>query len=486
MTNTWLGIDVGTQGARALVVDATGTVLGRGDTSITGRRDGVRHEQDPDTWRDAVAAACRRALAQVDPTTIRALAVCATSGTVALTDESGRPVTTGLMYDDGRARDQAVTVAERGAEHWAQSGYRIQATWALPKLLWLLAEEPERVRHTRLAHQSDLITGWLVGHPVATDWSHALKTGYDPVTGWPAELLQALHIPDGMLPDVVAPGTVLGAVCAARSADTGIPAGTPVVAGMTDGCAAQLASGAVEIGDWNCVLGTTLVFKGVTAERLHDASGVLYCHRAADGRWLPGGASSVGAGVISEEFPGADLDALTVAARAHEPAASLAYPLVSRGERFPFVAPDAERLTLPRPADPGEHFAAVLQGVCFAQRLAVDYIDLLGAPVGHIYVSGGGSRNGYWRQLQADILGRPVHRPTHTDAAFGMAILAATGSDVSGPQARQMTGTPDTTTPRPGRNADFTGPYVRLVNELEQRGWLPSALADHTRERAQQ
>ena len=118
----------------------------------------------------------------------------------------------------------------------------------------------------RLAHQADVVTRALAGHPVATDASHALKSGYDAARGaWPEELARELG---DLLPAVVAPGTRLGEVCATAAEQTGLPAGTPIVAGMTDGCAAQIAAGALRPGDWNSVLGTTLVLKGC-APRAH-------------------------------------------------------------------------------------------------------------------------------------------------------------------------------------------------------------------------
>ena len=84
---------------------------------------------------------------------------------------------------------------------------------------------------------------------------------------------------------------------------------------MTDGCAAQLAAGALEVGEWNSVLGTTLALKGVSASLPHDPTGAVYSHRAPHGDlWLPGGASSTGAGAVRALFPDADLDALTAAA----------------------------------------------------------------------------------------------------------------------------------------------------------------------------
>ncbi|KPC84256.1 carbohydrate kinase, partial [Streptomyces sp. NRRL WC-3753] len=113
------------------------------------------------------------------------------------------------------------------------------------------------------------------------------------------------------------PGTVLGTVCAAAAEATGLPEGTAIAAGMTDGCAAQIGAGALTPGAWNSVLGTTLVLKGVSPHLIRDPHGVVYCHRGPDGTWLPGGASSSGAGVLARHFTpenGDDLDALTAQA----------------------------------------------------------------------------------------------------------------------------------------------------------------------------
>src|SRR5208282_6320064 len=123
----------------------------------------------------------------------------------------------------------------------------------------------------------------------------------------------------------------IGTVCREAATMTGIPAGTPIIAGMTDGCAAQIAAGALGVGSWNSVLGTTLVLKGVTPDLIRDPAGIVYSHRSPDGNWLPGGASSVGAGAISKQFPGHDLEALGSQAAEREPATVITYPLQGRG-----------------------------------------------------------------------------------------------------------------------------------------------------------
>lgn len=517
--DAWLGIDLGTQSVRVLLATGDGTVLGSGVAPLRGRRTGVRHEQDPGDWWDAVCTASRAALAGRSRVRVGGLAVCATSGTVLLMDGSGRPLTPGLMYDDGRAAQDAARARE--------AGLLVQNSWGLPKALWLVREyragggalgsvgdgvlgragdgaldsagggslagagSGGRVRPrpgARLAHQADMITTLLAGHPVPTDSSHALKTAYDlEREAWPYTVFAELGLPHGLLPDVVRPGSRIGEVCADAAERTGIPVGTPVVAGMTDGCAAQIASGALREGSWNSVLGTTLVLKGAASRPVRDATGVVYNHRAPEGSWLPGGASSVGAGALAGYFPDASPAALDQAAQAHEPASVIAYPLASPGERFPFLAPDAAAFVVGKPASDADLWAALLQGVGYTERLCLDTLHFLGAPMdGPLTLTGGAARSPYWNQLRADILGRPARVPEQTEPALGMAALAAYGTGAAptlADAAARMVRVRTVLEPRPARTALFADPYARLVGELERRGWLPEPVAAHARAR---
>ncbi len=458
-----VGLDLGTGSARALAVTADGAVVGRGAQALHSRRDGARHEQDPAAWWEAVGAACRAALAPLHSgRPVAAVATCATSGTVLLVDRDGRPASAALMYDDTRAAGHARRLD-------------LPASWALPKLHWLLADRAGAGRDgLRLAHQPDVVTRRLTEHDVASDSSHALKTGYDPEARcWPARTSDVADL----LPAVVAPGTQLGVVCETAARHTGLPAGTPVVAGMTDGCAAQIAAGALRVGDVNAVLGTTLVLKGSSPRRIEDRAHGVYSHRAPGGGWLPGGASSSGAGVLPAAFPGRDLDALGRLAARHEHTRVLAYPLVSRGERFPFAAPGAEAFMLGTPAGDGERAAALMQGVALVERLCLDALQRLGAPVGgEVSLTGGATRNARWSQLRADALGRPVRLPAQSESAFGMAILAAAAASGEPPAdaARRMSHTAGVLVPRDGMRAHLDEQYARLVDELRRRGWLVS------------
>ncbi|MBB5789550.1 FGGY-family carbohydrate kinase [Jiangella mangrovi] len=486
----WAGVDIGTQSVRVLISDDTGRVLALGSAGLTSDRrspGGRRHEQDPHQWWHAVGAASRQALAGLPPrqrrSPVGAVAICSTSGTVLLTDERGAPITPALMYDDARAVGELSRLRERlraggsGAPH-AEPDASVQLSWALPKIDWLLRRQATTGRCPGyVAHSADVVAAALVGHRVPTDSSHALKSGYDVVEErWDPQLLDAAGVDAGRLPSVVPPGTRLGTVTAASSAHTGLPAGTPVVAGMTDGCAAQIAAGALSPGSWNSVLGTTLVLKGVSAALIDDPAGAVYSHRHPDGGWLPGGASNVGAGAVAEEFADDDLDVLAAEARRFEPAGAVVYPLTARGERFPFVRPDATRFELGTTTTRAERYAAVVQGVAYVERLCFERLGGLGADVsGDVTITGGATRSAYWNQLRADVLGRPLALPRTPEPAFGMAVLASAPGTTVAARAATMVARRAVVEPRAGSHERLTAGYEQLVAELTRRGHLDLA-----------
>ena len=474
----YLGIDLGTQSVRVLAVTEDGAVVQAATQPLASTRDGARHEQAPEQWWRAVALCCRAVMAGLgDSTEVRGLAVDATSGTVLLMDEQLRALTPGLMYDDGRARAEAELVNDAGSALWSELSYRMQPSWALPKLLWL-ARNTEVPRGARLAHQNDFVNARLAGRRLAADTSNSLKTGYDLVRmRWPAEVLEKLGLALDLFPEVVLPGKRIGEVCAIAAAETGVPAGTPIHAGMTDGCAAQIASGATTEGSWNSVIGTTLVMKGVTRELLHDPLGVVYSHRSADGMWLPGGASSTGAGVIAKEFAAENLDRLNAAAERAGPTLLVAYPLAGEGERYPFHAPEARGFMLGDAETEEERYAAVLQGIAFVERLAFDALRGLGASTsGSFTVSGGATKSGALNRIRADVLGREIAVPRVTECAFGMAMLVAAHENSMATVTERMVRMEQTIAPVRGFDA-YAEQYARLVRELAGRGWLPQELA---------
>jgi D-ribulokinase len=476
----WVGIDLGTQSVRVTIADGDGRVLGFGSALLDSSRPegpGRLHEQDPQQWWAAVGIASRQAFAALPESSRRVpvggLAICSTSGTVLLTDDEANALTPALMYDDARAVDELARLHDRGAA--TEGSGDVQLSWALPKISWLLEHHHDSGGY--VAHSADYVAAALVGHRVDTDNSHALKSGYDPMNDqWNAALLAAAGVDPSVLPTVVRPGTVLGTVSQDAHAHTGIPRGTPVVAGMTDGCAAQIASGSLAVGSWNTVLGTTLVLKGVSERPVLDG-GAVYNHRHPDGGWLPGGASNVGAGVVAEEFPDADFEALNRVARRFEPASCVIYPLTARGERFPFVRDDAVRLSAGRASEPAERYAAILQGVAFVERMCFEHLAAIGADVsGDISATGGATRNDYWNQLRADVLDRALMLPASPEPSFGMAVLASAQRSSVTERARRMVARRSVVEPRPGMHERLSTGYERLLAELRAHGYIEETL----------
>lgn len=483
----WIGVDLGTQSVRALAVAEDGAPLGVASRPLHSTRDGARHEQDPSSWWSTAADALAEVSAGLATgTEVGGVAVDATSGTIAVLERDGRFAGAGIMYDDTRGARYVEEAQQAGGELWQRLAYHIQPSWALPTLVHL-ARSGELSGGRRMVHQGDVVNRALVGHEVPTDSSQALKSGVDLTTlTWPTDVFARLAVDPAVLPGVVLPGTALGVVCVAAAERTGIPVGTPVLAGTTDGCAAQLGAGALAPGQWISVLGTTLVVKGVSTELLHDETGAVYSHRAPhDHLWLPGGASSTGAGILNQLLPGADLDALAGRAGGLR-TVPLCYPLTGTGERFPFVAPQAYGFLGIGPliaGDAAETFSAVAHGVAFVERLCYDLLDLTGADVtGSVALTGGGARNTWWNQLRCDVLGVPVVLPTSAEPALGAAVLAASSEFGVLDAAAALVRVSATLEPQTGD--DLADSYFALVNALAEHGWVGPALASHAHGRA--
>jgi xylulokinase len=385
----FLGIDVGTGGVRAMAVTESGQVAAVASVAfepeILAPQQG-RHEQPPQAWWRAV---CQTTAAVVDQLSrkypsvqhrLAAVSVDGTSGTLVALNRAGEPLRPALMYNDPRSSDEAAALNDAAGEFCGKLGYQFNASFALAKIAWLRRHEPAVFDEAaRFVHQTDYVVERLTGQPAISDYSNALKTGYDLIEErWPAWIEQHLGIVS-RLPNVAAPGSLIGMVSGMAAAETGLPEGLCVVAGATDGTAAFLASGARRVGDYNTTLGTTLVFKGISSQICRHSQGVIYCHKLPGGRWLPGAASNVGTDWIGAMFPGADLPAMDAAAAAGLPSRCVAYPLIRSGERFPFLAPAAQGFFLEELSDGADRYAACLQGVALAERLGYQVLDAAAA-----------------------------------------------------------------------------------------------------------
>jgi len=474
-----IGLDVGTGGARAFAVRPDGTVAARASQPFARPPSAPQPgwaEQDANDWWEASCACLRALTAQLGEIHVVALSLDSTSGTFVPLDENGQPLSPALMYNDNRAAGLEAEVNAAAGEFTARMGYTFPPAFALIKLVWLARNQPELVAQTAVfAHAADFLAGKLTGNFGLTDTSNALKTGVDLMTGeWPP-FIAALGVPLDTLPRVVRPGSGIGVVTPLASLETGLPMGAPVIAGVTDGTAAFLASGACQPGDWNITIGTTIVLRGVAADLIVDPRGRYYSHRHPDGTWLPGGASNVGGEALQKAF-GVQIPALDAQAEAQLPTPFLAYPLARTGERMPFVHAEAEGFTLGDPVDEVDRFAAAAEGVALVAAWSVQEAEALGAPAnGKIYLTGGAAHGRVLGQALAAALDKPLHIPAEPDAAFGSALLAAGwswfGGSVTDAQAA-MVKQSGVITPNPALVEPYQAKLEALKRACQERHYL--------------
>ena len=432
----FMGVDAGTQGVRCIIANETGDLIAAKSAAFESLNIAQTPrwcEQSPIIWAQAAEEAVTGCIAQLtakglSARGIRAIAIDGTSGTIVPLDAAFRPLCNGIMYNDPRAKGEAAIVHAAMGAHERKLGLWFGASFSLARILWFLRNRPDIYEKTRVfAHQADYIAGLLTGEYCITDDSNALKTGFDPIAKrWPKEIAN-LGIDMSKLPVAVRSGEAFARVNAEAAARFGLCEGTPVVGGATDGTASALAAGAVREGSWASIIGTTLVLKGVTRELILDPTGSSYSHRLPGGEWLLGGAGNVGGRCLTLAANGRGYDEINARAEALIPTGARCYPLVGKGERFPFVDPDFEGFY--RGDILGDRlYPALMEGIGFVERLAFERMQALGCAVGDtICVSGGVCRSDVWLKIRASILNRRLAVPKVAEAAMGAALLAAVG-----------------------------------------------------------
>jgi len=411
-----VGIDIGTSGVRAMAVDAHGAIVGEARSALLApEREGARLSQDPALWWAGVEACLTTLAGLVDPTSIAALAVDGTSGTMLAVDEAGTPLGPGRMYNDGAAVEAAAMIGRHAPQTSAAHG----VTSGLAKAMELAALRPARI-----LHQADWIAGRLAGRFDMTDENNALKTGYDPVAReWPA-WIAATGFDMRLLPRALAPGTAIGPVDAAIAARFTLPSTALVVAGTTDGCASFLATGADVAGDAVSALGTTLTVKLLSDRPIFSPPHGVYSHRLGE-RWLAGGASNSGGAALLQFFSAEAMKALEARLDPARPTGLDYYPLPKPGERFPIADPQLAPRVTPRPDDDARFLQGLLEGVAGVEALGYRLLAELGGPALRRVISvGGGARNPAWTRIRAARLGVEVTAAVTDEAAYGTARLA--------------------------------------------------------------
>ena len=432
MSSYLLGVDVGTQSSKGVLVSLDGQVAAYHavEHGVSRPFPGwAEHDADAVWWADVtsiVRALLRRT--EVDPASVAAVGVSALAPAMVPVDADGRPLRPGILYGiDTRAHAEVERLNRElgwdGSD--APPGRRLQAQSVSPKIVWFRDHEPARWEQTwkvlgatgYLVHR---LTGAFVVDPVNAE---ALAPLYDPANGaWDAAMCDRLQVPLAVLPEIHEPADVVGRVTPEAARQTGLAAGTPVICGTIDGLAEYLSSGVIREGEGCVAFGSTMCMCVLSSVPRRHA--LLY-----GGRSLVPGLSRLSGGMATsgalsrwfrDNFAPREVQAelesgvsayqrLSADAAAVPPGSEglVALPYFS-GERTPVFDHQARGLILGLTTSHTRHhlYRSLLEGVAYGLRHHFDLMAEVGVVPGRLVAVGGGSQDRLWTQIVADVTGQ--------------------------------------------------------------------------------
>lgn len=441
----WLGLDIGTGGSRALLVDEKGALK----AAFTAPHEDMKMErplwaeQRPENWWDAAQAAIQGVLKEAGAAgkDVKAVGLSGQMHGLVLLDGGNNVVRPALIWCDQRSQPQVDFVNQTigKANVVAHTANPMLTGFTLPKLLWVRDNEPANFEKAKkFLLPKDYVRFMLTGVH-ATEVSDASGTGLlDIVTRkWSREMTERLKLDSSLLPALHESSDVTGAISKDAAKATGLKEGTPVVGGAGDQAASGVGNGIVAPGVASCTLGTSGVVFAYLDKPQYDPHGRVhtFCH-AVKGKWHVMGVTQ-GAGLSLQWFrsqfaPGADYGTLTAEAATAPPLSHGLYWMpYLMGERTPHLDSTARAAWIGLTArhTRADMIRAVLEGVSYSMRDCLQIIEHMGVDVRTVRASGGGARSPFWRQMLADILGAGVSTLQNTEgSAYGAALLAMVGS----------------------------------------------------------
>jgi xylulokinase len=453
-----VGIDVGTTGAKALLVGETGHVVASATTEVPmSTPQPLWAEQNPDDWWAATTSSVRRVLEQagVEPGQVVGVGLTGQMHGLVLLDARGEVLRPCIMWNDQRTAAQCAAITQEvGAVNVLRlTGNPVLPGFTAPKIVWVRENEADVYgKIAKVLLPKDYVRYRLTGG-FFSEVSDASGTSLFDVgrRRWSDEMLQAVGVPRPWLPEVTESPVVSARVHAPAARQTGLLAGTPVVGGGGDQAAQAVGTGIVAEGVVSATIGTSgVVFAASDTYRVEPEGRLhAFCH-AVPGTWhLMGVMLSAGGSFrwyrdalggpeqAQASKEGRDpYDLLTEAAAQVPPGCEglLFLPYLT-GERTPYPDPNARGVFFGLTLRHGKaHLTrAVLEGVTYGLRDSLELMQALGLSIAQVRASGGGARSPLWRQILADVFDAEIATVNVTEgAAYGAALLAAVGAGLYG------------------------------------------------------
>ena len=450
MASKVLGIDVGTGGTRAVLIDGEGRVVAARTSEhqpFASPQTGWA-EQDPHDWWRATCEAIREVM-RVSETPASHIGAVGFSGQMhgaVLLDANGNVLRPALIWCDQRTADVAVELTAQIGESQiiAWTCNPALTNFTLTKLLWVRKHEPHLFERFRtLLLPKDYVRYRLSGQ-YGMDMADASGTLLLDVANrrWSAEMAAASGIDPRSLPPLFESPDVCASVSEEGAKATGLLPGTPLVTGAGDQAAGAVGLGIVRPGAVHATIGTSGVVFGATDRPALDPKGRLhtFCH-AIPGRWhVMGVTQSAGLSLrwFRDNFGTLAQDGRDPYERLSDEAWDIPpgcdgvlWAPYLMGERTPHLDPHARAALVGLAANHGRGHVirAIMEGVAFSLRDSFSIFDEMHVPVSSIRLGGGGARSKLWQQIQADVYGHSVEvLEAEEGAAYGAALLAGVGA----------------------------------------------------------
>ncbi|MBT2583297.1 FGGY family carbohydrate kinase [Planococcus sp. ISL-109] len=430
----YLGVDVGTSSTKAVIYGAGGQLLSQAHRSYPlDTPNPFTAEVDPPKIFHALMETIQEAVEKAGDVELRFLSFSAAMHSVIAVDEHGDLLTKCITWADTRSQKAAAEIRSAHGGLYRKTGTPIHAMSPLTKILWLKQDQPDLFDKTAkfidlksyLLHR--LFGVWLI------DESLASATGlFNPLTrDWEEQALEIVGITRDQLPHIVPVTHSLTGMDLRLAEAMGIPVGTCVIVGGSDGALSNIGLGAARKGTLAVTIGTSGAVRTITNQPVLDPLGRTFCYAISPHQFLVGGPVNNGGlvlGWLIDVFGDSDTsyEQLVELARPVPPGADglLFHPYLT-GERAPLWNASAR----------GSYFGlsihhtkahlirAALEGVLFNLHEVLLTVELLTGKTNHIQASGGFSRSPIWRQMLADIVGVPVNFPKQIESGCLGAVL---------------------------------------------------------------
>jgi xylulokinase len=478
-----IGVDTGTSGCKAVLIDERGRVLASSWRTYRTRR-GMDGEvtQDPADWVRAAVATIRECTQAAGRRPIEAIGVTAPAHAAVLVDTEGEPLTHSLLAFDGRPVPAARRLRETyGERFFSMTFVALTEGWTFPQLAWLRSERAELWPRIRVVlPEKDYVVFCLTG-AVSTDPSDAQGTAMvDQTLGeWAEDLCAEVGLSLQQLPPIRSATERAGGIKREWARRTGLPEGTPVIVGATDTAAELVSIGAFEAGASLIKAASTGVVAAVSERPRPDPAVLTYPH-ALPGLWYTLAATSTAATayrwlsnvVFGRSSPDGYFPQMNrLAARVAPGADGLLFLPFLEGERSPHWDRDLRAAFLGVASAHGRaHLCrAVLEGVGYSLRSCRELLAGLGLRTERPDFTGGGFRSSLWRTIVASILQLEGTVPEPQGPAVGVGLLAAGGVPPR-PQRRLVR-------PRPDWVSSYDEIYEAYVAATEQVAEISHTLA---------